>query len=57
MPGDNGKSHPILSNLFFKVYFFNIILTHTGFEWNSKKDVLAWTFMGYFIEEIVMELL
>ena len=37
--------------------YYNIVLTHSDFEWSSQKDVLDWAFMGYFIEERVMELL
>ena len=28
---------------------------HAGFEWSSNKDVLAETFMVYFMEEAVVE--
>ena len=34
-----------------------IVVTRIGFEWGSLRDVLDWTFMGYFMEETVTELL
>ena len=36
---------------------YNIVVTRTGFEWGSQKDVLDLSFLGYFMEETVMELL
>ena len=43
--------------LFRAKYTILIVVTRTGFEWGSLRDVLDWTFMGYFMEDLVTELL